>query len=161
MKKDFIFALLFLFFSVLAFLSPEINAVYSENKTVFFEVNDIEPVAKIELPNLILLGNITPGYRTNETYISIKNTGTIDLTITPVLINSTDNIFQNLYFSETKTGSYKKIGNFSMNISKPNIVGGVEEDGVYARVDLTNIDISIPRDRLNHRVQVLFVVMPR
>ena len=78
----------------------------------------------IQVPDFIDLGNTTEIGASEELRIYVNNTGTGAITVTPRLINYTDDIFQNLYFREYKTSGGNpvipsQIGNWSFNISAP------------------------------------------
>lgn len=124
------------------------------------EANILEPVVSISVPTKVLFGNITKGYSTDDIRIDLNNTGNTDIKITPALENSTERIFSNLYFARRTTESYYKIGNFSMNISKPSSIGGVRSDYCYAKLDLTNYQYDINQDIMKHNATVIFWVMP-
>lgn len=150
----------FAFILVVSMLSMPVFAEEYDNSTITFSANIFEPVASINAPREVFLGDITKGYETNATQVIITNTGNLDITVTPLLA-SPNAIFENLYFSTTKTGTYRKIGSFSMNVSRPNIYGGEEEEDFYVKLNLENYDEEINTDRMGYSSEVILWVMPR
>jgi len=158
MKKAEVFA--FIFLGLVLFSSSQAFSVDIYNDTLIVKVNLLEQVASVDVTPSIHFGNLTKGYSTNDSKIDINNTGTADITVTPLLNNASEKIFKNLYFQRRVSDPYKKIGSFSMNLSKPSSIGGSNEDYCYVKLDLTNYSYTISSDSLNYQTNIVFLVMP-
>ena len=158
MKKAEVFA--FIFLGLVLFSSSQAFSVDIYNDTLIVKVNLLEQVASVDVTPSIHFGNLTKGYSTNDSKIDINNTGTADITVTPLLNNASEKIFKNLYFHRRASDSYKIIGSFSMNISKPDVIGGVENDYCYVKLDLTNYNETISSTIMGHQSNIIFWVMP-
>ena len=113
----------------------------------------------LQVPNYVYIGNVTVGEKqanpTSANKIYINNTGNVDIRITPLLHNSSEQIFSYLYFSTTTTGPYQRIGNFSFVITAPT-TGGYRADYFYAKLDLTNYTGNLTGDLIAHRTKIRF-----
>lgn len=120
----------------------------------------------IQVPDFIDLENLTESGASEELQIYMNNTGTIAITVTPQLVNYTDNIFQNLYFREFKTSggnpvTPRQIGNWSVNISAPASGQSYRAKYFYMQLDLRNVDIGLTDDLMGHQARVRFFATPR
>jgi hypothetical protein len=113
------------------------------------------PIIQIQVPDLIDLGNISYNGDGTRTRVDINNSGNVAVNIKPVLVNSSDEVFSNLYFERRTTDVYSKIGNWSINITAP--TSGVDGDYFYMKLDLRNYNGNINSDLLNQRSNVKFV----
>jgi hypothetical protein len=157
MRRGRILNVLFLFF--LIFIIPQTIA---DTNIMSVESNIIRGTASVSVPDTIFLGNVTRGYSIRSDKVYINNTGNVDITVTPQLENSSEEIYSNLYFSTTTTeSSFRKIGNFSLNLSKPDVLGGVESDYIYIKLDLTNYNKTVPSDLISYKKNIRFIAMAR
>lgn len=152
----FIISMIIMFLSLITFA----GAGQSEEMTV--EANifaNIETVS-IQIPDYVFLGNVTKGESTNKMRIEINNTGNTDITVTPSVKNSSEVIFNYLYFGTAAcANSCEKIGNYSINIDKPTLSAGYRNASVYMKLDLTNYPEDIPQDMIGHRANIVFTAM--
>jgi hypothetical protein len=96
--------------------------------------------------------------------IDINNSGNVNITIKPKLVESEDDIFENLYFahrSPSTHSSYEKIGNWELNLSKTYNAGQVNKDYFYVKLYLRNYDSVVPFDIVNHQNTIIFDIIPR
>src|SRR3989344_3420316 len=122
----------------------------SANSNVDFVADVYAPRTSIQITNSIYMGNISKGYSTDKTRVDINNTGDVAVMVTPQLSNSSEEIFSNLYFKRIQSDPFARIGNFSLNISKPSSMGGVKESSFYVKLDLTGYTGTISADKLGH-----------
>ena len=161
MKLKYI-TLAFSFFLLIIFIfnNQYLITAKNQNDTMIVEANILEQVASVDVSDYFFFGNITKGYKSDNIKVNVNNTGTTDIKITPLLANSSEIIFSYLYFQRRTTDSYKKIGNFSMNISKPGSIGGKQDDYFYMKLDLTNFPDSIEKDEISHKANITIWAMP-
>ena len=145
-----------LFVGILLFVLL-VTLVYAGTTTTF-QTNVLQQVVQISVPDLVTLDDATPGYVTSEDSFLINNTGTVDVTVTPSLVNSSDSIYKYLYFRES-SGSSKQIGSFSMNISKPTNFPGVNSKTFYYKLDLRNFNGTLSQSLLNYKSDVKFIAV--
>lgn len=120
----------------------------------------------VQVPGFIGLGNVSEVGVSEELKIYINNTGTGDITVTPRLVNYTDNIFQNLYFREFKTSGgnpvpLRQIGNWNVNISAPSSGQTLRSKYFYMQLDLSHSDVDVTSDLRGHQANVRFFATPR
>lgn len=120
-----------------------------------FEANIYQPRVSISVPDYVFLGNITLGYSTDEEKMLVVNKGDVAVSVTPALADLNEDIFSYLYFRES-SGSYRRIGNFSMTISKPSSQGGNSTKTLYYKLDLREYEGDIDRDLMGHSTRVKF-----
>jgi hypothetical protein len=116
-------------------------------------------ILRVSIPDYVFLGNVTKGQETERVKVYVNNTGTINATLTPILIDSSNQFFQNLYFTRRLAESYKKIGDFNFALPAHSPTGGIEEDYFYMKLDLKNFTASIPQTLLNQRADIKFLVV--
>lgn len=152
-----------------------LNNVYAEtglmsNGTMTVEVDLVEftppvPVVGLEIPNQINLGNLTKKTMVSkEIEIYVNNTGNTNITITPYLLDSSEEIFRHLYFRFQKTSNgstvkQERIGNWSLKIEKPDEGDGYRKDSFYMQLNLKDYDKEIKEDILGHRAEIIFYAM--
>jgi hypothetical protein len=170
-------AVVFVLFSIIFFSiligGNSVNALSGVNDTMTVEVDLIgfnvsEPGegVGIEVQDYIYLGNVTKeNLESDELKVYINNTGNVDVTVTPELVNSSEKIFSYLYFREHKTSNGtavipQKIGNYSLDIDKPSSGKSIRSASVYMHLNLTNYPDKIS-DEIGHRTKVLFIAMPQ
>lgn len=131
----------------------------TEFEADIYAVPQITPNVSLQVPDYVYIGNVTVGEKqpnpTSADKIWINNTGNVNVIITPVLVNSSEEIFSYLYLSTTTTGPYKRIGNFSLIINAPSS-GGYRADYIYAKLDLTNYTSNLTSDLIAHRAKIRF-----
>ncbi len=127
-----------------------------------------QPIIRVEVPDLISLGNATKGSTSNEIKVYVNNTGNVDITVTPQLLDSSDLIYNNLYFRSTKTRTingtsisvpFERIGDFSFNISKPVGSAAFNYEYFYMVLDLMNYTGNITQNLLSYRTNVTFLAV--
>tara|TARA_Y100000034_G_C6865103_1_gene394194 strand:+ start:745 stop:1227 length:483 start_codon:yes stop_codon:yes gene_type:complete len=136
----------------------------SADDVMTVEANIFAYVASVEVPESVFLGNLTKGYETelnSSNKIYINNTGTMGITVTPELVNSSEIIFSYLYFNRILSGDFERIGNYSLDIDQPSEPGGKEVGSFYMKLDLRNFNESIEEDMLGHNAEVNFIAMPQ
>lgn len=163
MKKvvSFLFLLLTILFSY--------PVIADQNETMTVEVNVIaelipQDTISIEVPDYVFLGSINEGDSTDKAKIYVNNTGTVDVTITPQLVNQNDEIFQNLYFQNRQTGNNSiihQIGDYSFNIAKPSAINGKRAEYMYMWLDLATYNKDIIEDLLGKKTDILFIATPQ
>ncbi len=137
----------------------------SFNVTMKVEANILaEPqqqqIMQVSIPDYVFLDNVTKGNATEEIKVYVNNTGTINVTLTPVLADPSNQFFRNLYFTKRLSPRlYKKIGDFSFALPAHSPTGGVEKDWFYMKLDLKNYTSSIPQNLLNQKADVKFMVV--
>lgn len=120
-----------------------------------------EQIISVSVPDFIDLGNVTKGSSTPKVKIEINNTGNVDIKVTPILKNSSENIFSYLYFgSSVCTNSCQRIGDYSINIDKPT-TGSSRNVSFYMKLDLTNYNDTINNDMIDYQTELIFVAMPQ
>jgi hypothetical protein len=124
------------------------------------EANIFAPIVSVEVPDYVYFGNVSKGYESNEINITINNTGNIDISVTPKLADNSEKIFNYTYFKKTSSDTYRIVGMFNVNITKPK-TNGVTVQPVYAKLDLTDYDEDIPQDMLNHKTDIIFYAVER
>ena len=130
--------------------------VIAGNDRMEVEADVIAPEVSISVPGKFSFGEVKVGYDSGEMNITINNTGDVAVSVTPLLANATEEIFSNVYFKRIKSDSWKKIGGFSVNISKPASAGGIREQTLYLTLDLTDYNEAVDRDILDHKSDIIF-----
>ena len=109
-------------------------------------------------------GTLGVGNETHYRKVLLESRGNVNITITPVLKNASDDIFSNLFFTRrgpTTSSNYDSIGNWSIDMNRTYSVGDWNSDYFYIKLDLKDYTNDIPFDIMNHRNNVEFVIMPR
>jgi hypothetical protein len=151
-------AIFFFIFLISASIIPFGNAAtsYTSNDKLTIGANINSPILMISVnEDYLNLGNITPGYITNSKQFNVINEGTADVTIQPQ-VDSPDGIFSNLFFATSNSSTYKKIGDFTGNISKSSILGGTNQEDFWVKLDLKNYNGSVTG---NLSTDITFFVM--
>jgi hypothetical protein len=154
--------------SILCLTPSLISSVDSENYTMTLEANvfvtgptGCTENLDIQAPGLISFGDINIGQETNKSKIYINNTGTVNVTITPLLESSSERIFNYTYFQRRTTDVWKQIGSWSFNLSASSTCGGVNDDYFYAKLNLINYPYSETQNLTNHKANITLWVMPQ
>jgi hypothetical protein len=120
-----------------------------------------EEVIGIQVSPNLSLGNVTRGSDGNSLKVYINNTGTVNLTITPILQDSNEKIFSYLYFQRRTTESWRKLGNWSLNLSRATPCGAINDDYFYMKLDLRNYPTAINNHLFNYKTNLTFWAMPQ
>lgn len=149
----------FLFiFSV--FLGISSNVFAGNLMDVKADVFKFPEIIEIQVPDEYDFGDITVGFETDpgsEDKIYLNNSGTVNLSVSPELVDSGDIIFENIYFSDRLTGSeWERIGDWSFEIPWSGELDEVESDYFYMKLDLRNLS-NLDSDLINHEAQIRFV----
>lgn len=148
--------LLLVFFGILAFVS----ASSGSEPISTFEIDLYGPppaIVSIQVPDSVDLGNISYGDDlSDDIKVEINNTGNVAVNVKPVLVDSGDEIFSNLYFKRITSDPYSQIGNWSLNITAPTS-GGIRESYCYVRLDLREYEGTIDSDMIGEQADVKFI----
>ena len=127
-----------------------------------------EDIVRVEVPDYLFFGNVSNGGKSEELKVYVNNTGNVDITVTPRLVNSSEEIFSHLYFRKTKTKTingtstdvnFTSIGDFSFNITKPSSGNSFNDEYFYVILDLTNYNKTISNNILGHKANVKFIAV--
>jgi hypothetical protein len=101
-------------------------------------------------------------------YYEIRNRGNVNITVTPVLADSVDAIFENLKFARLISdplSAWRELGDYSIQMNATSSDNSWSAWQKYSiRLDLMNYLSSgeeIPFNIINHKNNVIFEVMPR
>ncbi len=137
----------------LTLFAPFVGAEHSNRMTV--EADVLAPIVRVQVPDLVSFGNVTPGFVSQRQKIIVNNTGTTAVEITPELL-APDPIFSRLVVARRTTEQFQPIGSFKMTIARPRALGGSEDDFFYAKLDLSTYPLSaVPEDKRDHRATVV------
>ncbi len=119
-----------------------------------------ESAVRISVPDSIFLGNVSIGEISEEIQIRVNNTGTVNITVRPQLLDTPDPVFRNIYFRETKTKNgepvpFARIGDFTFNISKPT-TGGFRSKSFYMMLNLTDFTGTLESNVVNYEADIRF-----
>lgn len=136
------------------------------NDTLTAEVNIVVPekIVSIQVQEHVSLGNITMGsskQSTGNVKVDINNTGTVDVFVTPVLVEESE-VFSNLYLTKRLSGAFlnwAKVGEWTLDIDQPSSVGGVKKEYFYMKLDLTDFEGEIEESMLGQQAELLFVAV--
>lgn len=160
--------ILFLLSGIILFSSS--NTIFAaQNETMVVEANIIaeltpQDVISIEVPDYIFLGDVNERDSSDKARIYVNNTGTVDVTITPILDDATDDIFQYLYFQNRQTGNNSQvynIGEYSFSIAKPSTLDGKRSEYFYMWLNLTDYSDDITQDIIGQTGQITFIALPK
>ena len=144
-------------FLLIAFVLPAVSA--EANTRTTFEANVVAPVVRIDVPDHIFFGNVTPGYVSGRMKIIVNNTGTTAVKVIPQFEQGADEVFSHLVVARRVSDDFVPLEKFTMTIPKPRAVGKSEDDYFYAKLDLTSYGEQVKQDR-RARAVVLFVAVP-
>jgi len=169
-KKIFAF-FTFIFIIYLGFVSAELNLT-SDSLDVYASIYATQEWAQVELN----VSEIDFGWiNVSEPFVAqkrrsiayeLRNRGNMNITVKPKLEDSTDLLFNNLYFSKKTSdsvGTWKQIGiyNISLNATIDNswITNSL---AIHLKLDnyLSESGGVIPFDITNHKNTVIFEVTP-
>lgn len=133
------------------------------NVTMIASVNILAPapdVIGVAVPDSIDFGNVTAGEESDIFDIYINNTGNVAITVVPELVDDSEEIFSYLFFRRVQSDAFTRIGDFSVNISKP-VAGGVKTQRTYVMLDLENFDGVVNESILDHQANIFFWAVPQ
>lgn len=171
-EKIMLFMIFFLFLitsSVLIFAGSDGIMTVEANITGFANESNVSDVS-IWVPDYISLGEITKESPVSEEIkIYVNNTGKLPITVTPQLKNIDETIFSYLFFRKQKTTStnntdlvkFFKIGNYSLDISKPAAGKSYSYETCYMQLNLTDFDGEIKEDLIGYKSDIVFIAMPQ
>ena len=159
----------------LSFSFSNVAAATGENATMTVKVDLVgfgtsEGEISIWVPDEIDLGEVTKNdLVSNEKGIWINNTGTVDIKVTPQLVDPEEEIFSYLYFRKqqsTKTNNtdlitFYKIGDYSLNIDEPGTGKKYRAEHCYMQLNLTDFDGEIREDVDNYNTEIIFLATTR
>jgi len=153
---------LYLFFT-LVFGILFLAGVVSSNDilTVEADIFSFPEIVMIDVQDHIYLGNVTVGFETKPTSndkIFIKNTGTFNVSVQPKLVNFSDSVFGNLYFTKRLSGedyNYSRIGQFKVDIPWSGELDQYEEEYIYMKLDLRDME-NIDEDLIGYKTDIVF-----
>ena len=116
---------------------------------------------RIQVPDYLFLGNLSSNGKSDEVKIYVNNTGNVNVTVTPQLVDPEDEIFSNLYFRETKTKDGKsvpftRIGDFHFTILAPTGSATYKSKYFYMQLDLSNAGTDVPSDLIDYESDIKF-----
>jgi hypothetical protein len=163
MKKRSLLFLILILFGITSNISA------GQNETMTIEVNVLVPeippdTISIEVPDYLFMDDVMVGESTDKFQIYVNNTGNVDITITPTLVDSDDSIFSNLYFQNRKTGNNSQeynIGDYKFDILKPSEVGAKRTEYFWMWLDLTNFNENIGEDIIGEKTDITFIALPK
>lgn len=152
--------ILFLAFSFVLFSSLLlVSAEESDSETMKVRVNFLKPTVGISVPNLVIYGDIAPGYLSERRDLEIENSGNVDVRITPELDNYEGDIFTSLVFKNILDAPFTRIGDYFIDISRPSDVGGIRTEKIYMYLDLTSFSGNVSEEKLGHEANVTFFAL--
>lgn len=111
--------------------------------------------------------NLSTGSTTDSRRLKyeIRNRGNVNISVTPLLWDNNDIIFNYLEFGRTYTSGWRAVGNYSIEMNRTYNVGDWNPWFLQSiQLDLGDYIADhgqIPFDISNHRNSVVFWVMPR
>jgi len=172
MKRVVLYTLLFIcsiIFGNSFVLASNNQSMTVEVDLIGFNTSSSDEIG-IEVPDYVDLGELTNSKKTSsEEGIWINNTGRIDLRVTPILNDPDEEIFKYLYFrkqQQTSTNNtdlitFKKIGDYYLDINKPGVGKTYSKEHCYLQLDLTDFTGIINEDVDNYRTDVVFLATAR
>ena len=148
--------------AVVAFLliSMTLSLASAESNTrTTVEANVVAPIVRIDVPDYLFFGNVTPGYVSERLKIVVNNTGTTNVKVIPQFEQGADEVFSHLIVAHRVREDFVPLEQFTMTIPKPRAVGKSEDDYFYAKLDLKSYNGKVAQDR-RARAVILFVAVP-
>jgi len=144
------------------FIVPSVVSDQLQNSSLKVSVNLTEPFAMVSIsPGEINLGEITRDYESEPRNISVVNIGTMDVKISPVLDDSSDEVFNYIKLSSASCSSWTSLGKWNSSIISHSQNYSSRNGEVYnfcMKLDLTNYTKTItPR---NPSTNLIIWVMP-
>jgi hypothetical protein len=123
-----------------------------------------QQAVSVQVPDFISLGNVSNGGISDEIKVTINNTGTTNISVTPQLADENEEIFSYLYFRTRKSSSNPdlnikyRIGDYHLSISAPSS-SGMRSEYFYMSLDLRNFTEDLGGDLIGHQADVIFVAV--
>ncbi|MDP2925447.1 MAG: hypothetical protein Q8N99_03680 [Nanoarchaeota archaeon] len=169
-KRDIVL-IFFLMILVLTIMPKYVISQMTSNSSMIVGANILgfgegsNEGVSIEIPDYVFLGNVTKeDPYSDEKKISINNTGTVPITVTPVLKDE-DEIFKNLFF-RTRMGSsnlsmniFYRIGDYNLYIDKPATGKRARSEYCYMSLNMSGFDGTIREDLIDYRTELVFIAM--
>ena len=154
-----IFGAIFLFFSVFFVIYFIAFVIAGNVMTAETDIYVPAEIVSIEVQDYVYLGNITVGENseTEKVKVYINNTGNVGVVVTPQLVDSNEDLFDNIYFARITTVPYEKIGSWSINISKPSS-GGVRKEDFWMKLDLSDYTGEL-NEEIGHESDIVFIAV--
>lgn len=149
--------MLFVMLFVLVGALPMAGAESNTRTTV--EANVVAPIVRIDVPDYLFFGNVTPGYVSERIKIVVNNTGTTAVKVIPQFEQGADEVFSHLVVARRVADDFVPLEKFTMTIPRPRAVGRSEDEFFYAKLDLKSYDGRVTQDR-RARAVILFVAVP-
>jgi len=111
----------------------------------------LPPIIRIQVPDFIDLGDVPYMGNSTRIKVDINNTGDVNVSITPVLVNLNNEIFSNLYFMRRVSDGYTRIGEWTFNVSSS------DSEYFYMRLDLTENGGVVKGDMFNQQAEIKFI----
>ena len=171
-KETIIPVSLFVSIFLLALTISFVSSYSNDNSSIQVSVNVTQPFVKIQVtPNQVSLGETTLGYNSDISNITFINKGTLDTTITPVLDNGADPLFNYLEFntascSTTTSSGWHNITYYNSNslfgvLSKSSTYNGDgEQDSACIRLGLDSYNGPELNSDLSLSTKIIFWAMP-
>jgi len=159
--------LAFLLGSIMFFyFTSALNDTMTVEANIFANAGNNSTIIRVEVPDYLFFGNVTNFGMSEELRVYVNNTGNVDITVTPDLLNSTEVIFSNLYLRKFRTSNgtavnFTRIGDFSFNINRPSSGQTFNDEYFYIMLDLTNNPQNITNNLIGHRTNVKFFAVAR
>ena len=159
--------LAFLLGSIMFFyFTSALNDTMTVEANIFANAGNNSTIIRVEVPDYLFFGNVTNFGMSEELRVYVNNTGNVDITVTPDLLNSTEVIFSNLYLRKFRTSNgtavnFTRIGDFSFNINRPSSGQTFNDEYFYIMLDLTNNPQNITNNMIGHRTNVKFFAVAR
>lgn len=150
--------LVLLFGVFIAALALPMVSAESNTRTVL-EAKVVAPVVRIDVPDFLFFGNVTPGYVSERVKIVVNNTGTTAVKVIPQFEQGADEVFSHLVVARRVSDDFVPLEKFTMTIPQPRAVGKSEDDYFYAKLDLKSYQERVTQDR-RARAAILFVAVP-
>lgn len=156
------------FYFYLDNVSAETNLSSNDTMTVEVDLVEFTPpisIIGIEVPDYVSLVNLSKKTMlSEEVKVTVNNTGNVNVTLTPLLKDSNEKIFDYLYFRMRKTSNgttvkQEKIGNWSLMIEKPSEGDSYNDEYFYMQLNLKSYPEEIKEDILGHRSEIIFYAM--
>ncbi|VVB78813.1 Uncharacterised protein [uncultured archaeon] len=153
-----------------------VNAESSSNMTMKVKVDltgfNSSSTGEISIwvPDSIDLGEVDKtDLVSDEVGIYINNTGGIDIRVTPELKDSEEEIFKYLYFRKQKSTStnntdlvsFKKIGDYYLDIDKPMTGKKYRAEHAYMQLNLSDFEGDIKEDVNDYNADIIFIATAR
>jgi len=160
-KRLFSLALLTIFLFVFMLFGFYVVSA-SDVITFRADVYKFPEIVSVEVPNEIDFGKVMEGYSVelnSSQKIDIVNTGTVNISVRPELVDGNDIIYDNLYFRRVQSDDWERIGDYRIEIPWSGQVDKNVTKDIYAKLDLTSLKGVVGSDLLGYEGRVRFVAV--